>query len=232
MVVEIDNLLMDTRHSFIITLDGPAGAGKSTLAKSLAKELGFEFLDTGAMYRTVALASLRELPFPPDDTKLKVILKNLNYHTEDSRVFLNNEEVTETIRTKETTEASGVIASNPLVREKLVEMQRQAALGKKIVCEGRDQGTVVFPAAQCKFFLTASPEVRAKRRFEELKSKGVNASMDELVTSMRTRDERDSSRTVGPLVAASDAILVDTSNLSASEVLDKLLEVVRARLHS
>ena len=232
MVVEIDNLLMDTRHSFIITLDGPAGAGKSTLAKSLAKELGFKFLDTGAMYRTVALASLRELPFPPDDTKLKVILKNLNYHTEDSRVFLNNEEVTETIRTKETTEASGVIASNPLVREKLVEMQRQAALGKKIVCEGRDQGTVVFPAAQCKFFLTASPEVRAKRRFEELKSKGVNASMDELVTSMRTRDERDSSRTVGPLVAASDAILVDTSNLSASEVLDKLLEVVRARLHS
>lgn len=232
MVVEIDNLLMDTRHSFIITLDGPAGAGKSTLAKSLAKELGFEFLDTGAMYRTVALASLRELPFPPDDTKLKVILKNLNYHTEDSRVFLNNEEVTETIRTKETTEASGVIASNPLVREKLVEMQRQAALGKKIVCEGRDQGTVVFPAAQCKFFLTASPEVRAKRRFEELKSKGVNASMDELVTSMRSRDERDSSRTVGPLVAASDAILVDTSNLSASEVLDKLLEVVRARLHS
>lgn len=232
MVVEIDNLLMDTRHNFIITLDGPAGAGKSTLAKSLAKELGFEFLDTGAMYRTVALASLRELPFPPDDTKLKVILKNLNYHTEDSRVFLNNEEVTETIRTKETTEASGVIASNPLVREKLVEMQRQAALGKKIVCEGRDQGTVVFPAAQCKFFLTASPEVRAKRRFEELKSKGVNASMDELVTSMRTRDERDSSRTVGPLVAASDAILVDTSNLSASEVLDKLLEVVRARLHS
>lgn len=232
MVVEIDNLLMDTRHAFIITLDGPAGAGKSTLAKSLAKELGFEFLDTGAMYRTVALASLRELPFPPDDTKLKVILKNLNYHTEDSRVFLNNEEVTETIRTKETTEASGVIASNPLVREKLVEMQRQAALGKKIVCEGRDQGTVVFPAAQCKFFLTASPEVRAKRRFEELKSKGVNASMDELVTSMRTRDERDSSRTVGPLVAASDAILVDTSNLSASEVLDKLLEVVRARLHS
>jgi len=232
VVVEIDNLLMDTRHSFIITLDGPAGAGKSTLAKSLAKELGFEFLDTGAMYRTVALASLRELPFPPDDTKLKVILKNLNYHTEDSRVFLNNEEVTETIRTKETTEASGVIASNPLVREKLVEMQRQAALGKKIVCEGRDQGTVVFPAAQCKFFLTASPEVRAKRRFEELKSKGVNASMDELVTSMRTRDERDSSRTVGPLVAASDAILVDTSNLSASEVLDKLLEVVRARLHS
>ena len=232
MVVEIDNLLMDTRHSFIITLDGPAGAGKSTLAKSLAKELGFEFLDTGAMYRTVALASLRELPFPPDDTKLKVILKNLNYHTEDSRVFLNNEEVTETIRTKETTEASGVIASNPFVREKLVEMQRQAALGKKIVCEGRDQGTVVFPAAQCKFFLTASPEVRAKRRFEELKSKGVNASMDELVTSMRTRDERDSSRTVGPLVAASDAILVDTSNLSASEVLDKLLEVVRARLHS
>jgi len=232
VVVEIDNLLMDTRHSFIITLDGPAGAGKSTLAKSLAKELGFEFLDTGAMYRTVALASLRELPFPPDDTKLKVILKNLNYHTEDSRVFLNNEEVTETIRTKETTEASGVIASNPLVREKLVEMQRQAALGKKIVCEGRDQGTVVFPAAQCKFFLTASPEVRAKRRFEELKSKGVNASMDELVTSMRSRDERDSSRTVGPLVAASDAILVDTSNLSASEVLDKLLEVVRARLHS
>lgn len=232
MVVEIDNLLMDTRHSFIITLDGPAGAGKSTLAKSLAKELGFKFLDTGAMYRTVALASLRELPFPPDDTKLKVILKNLNYHTEDSRVFLNNEEVTETIRTKETTEASGVIASNPLVREKLVEMQRQAALGKKIVCEGRDQGTVVFPAAQCKFFLTASPEVRAKRRFEELKSKGVNASMDELVTSMRSRDERDSSRTVGPLVAASDAILVDTSNLSASEVLDKLLEVVRARLHS
>jgi len=232
VVVEIDNLLMDTRHSFIITLDGPAGAGKSTLAKSLAKELGFEFLDTGAMYRTVALASLRELPFPPDDTKLKVILKNLNYHTEDSRVFLNNEEVTETIRTKETTEASGVIASNPLVREKLVEMQRQAALGKKIVCEGRDQGTVVFPAAQCKFFLTASPEVRAKRRFEELKSKGVNASMDELVTSMRSRDERDSSRTVGPLVAASDAILVDTSNLSASEVLDKLLEVVRPRLHS
>lgn len=231
MVVEIDNLLMDTRHNFIITLDGPAGAGKSTLAKSLAKELGFEFLDTGAMYRTVALASLRESPFPPDDTKLKVILKNLNYRTEGFRVFLNNEEVTETIRTKETTEASGVIASNPLVREKLVEMQRQAALGKKIVCEGRDQGTVVFPEAQCKFFLTASPEVRAQRRFEELKSKGVNASIDELVTSMRTRDERDSSRKVGPLVAASDAILIDTSSLSAAEVLNKLLEVVKARQH-
>lgn len=216
----------------IITLDGPAGAGKSTLARLLATQLCFEFLDTGAMYRAVALAALRSPPFPPDNSKLSTLLEHLVIRLDGSQVFLNEENVTEEIRSKEATDASGLVASIPLVRQKLVDLQRLVAHNKNMVCEGRDQGTVVFPQAVCKFFLTASPEVRAKRRFEELSAKGLTIPLNELANSMRTRDERDATREVGPLAPASDAILLDTSNLSTHQVLDKMLEIVRLRQQS
>lgn len=213
----------------IITLDGPAGAGKSTLARLLATRLQFDFLDTGAMYRAVALAALRSPPFPPVDENLFNILKHLSVQLNGSQVFLNGEDVTEEIRSKEATEASGVVAAIPMVRQKLVDLQRLVAQNKNMVCEGRDQGTVVFPQAACKFFLTANPEVRARRRFEELAPKGLDISLEDITVSMRTRDERDSTRAVGPLAPASDAIILDTSNLSTTQVLDKLLEVVKTR---
>lgn len=213
----------------IITLDGPAGAGKSTLARLLASRLCFDFLDTGAMYRAVALAALRSPPFPPNEHSLSHILHHLTVRLNGSQVFLNGENVTEEIRSKEATDASGVVAAIPMVRQKLVELQRIAARDKNMVCEGRDQGTVVFPQAACKFFLTANPEVRARRRFEELAAKGMTIALEELTHSMRTRDERDSTRSVGPLAPASDAIIIDTSNLSTQQVLDQLLEIVKLR---
>jgi cytidylate kinase len=216
--------------SFIVTIDGPAGAGKSSAARGLAKRLGFRFLDTGAMYRAVALAGMRRGIDWNDRDALIQLADGLSIRLVGDRVFLGEEDVTGAIRTVEVTRASRYSADLPAIRARLVELQRAAAKGASVVAEGRDQGTVVFPGAQCKIFLTASPEVRARRRYEDLKMRGQELPLERVLAEQEERDERDRSRLVGPLVKAADAIEISTDGMSAEEVIDRLTELVRSRM--
>ncbi len=215
--------------NMIITIDGPAGAGKSTIARALAGRLGFDFLDTGAMYRAVTLAGMRrELDWDRPDG-LAELARDVEIELIDDRVFLDGEDVSEEIRSREVTSLSRHAAGNPAVRQRLVELQRAAAGGKDMVTEGRDQGTVVFPDARCKVFLTASPEERAVRRVRDLESRGESATLAEVLGEQERRDRRDSSRSVGPLVKASDAVELNTDGMTPPEVVDRLVSIVQTR---
>jgi CMP/dCMP kinase len=211
----------------IVTIDGPAGSGKSTAARGLAARLGFEFLDTGAMYRAVALALKRARIEFADESRGADHLQTLHIDMQPGRIVLNGEDVSRTIRTPELAAASSRVAAFPYVRAYLVEQQRSIARGRSMVCEGRDQGTVVFPEAECKFFLTASARARAQRRFDEMRSRGLKVEFDIVLAEQEERDERDSSRSVGPLRPADDAILIDTSDMSIDQVIDRLEGDVR-----
>jgi CMP/dCMP kinase len=215
----------------IITIDGPAASGKSTVAKNTAKKIGAVFLDTGAMYRAVTLAAIRNNCDLSDKEALVKILAETRFQfetiAEKMRVFINGIDVTDDIRDPEVTAKVHYIASVPELRGKLVEMQRQFAVEhKKIVTEGRDQGTVVFPDAQAKFFLTASPCQRAERRAKELGAKGLSADVEQIRCQIEKRDEADSSRAVGPLLRADDAVEIDTTNLTVDEVVTKLMRYI------
>ena len=211
----------------IITIDGPAGAGKSSVARALARRLGFAFLDTGAMYRAVALAGKRKgLDWDqPDD--LADLARRIDLNLEDDRIYLDGEDVSEEIRTSAVTAVTRYAADNTLVRSHLVDLQRAAATGKNIVTEGRDQGTLAFPNAECKIFLTASPLERAQRRLSDLTAKGEPVTIEQVLAAQARRDEEDSSRAVGPLVPAADAIEVSTDGLTLDQVIDKLENIVR-----
>jgi cytidylate kinase len=214
----------------IVTIDGPAGAGKSTIARALARRLGFRFLDTGAMYRAVAWSAREEKLDWTDPEQIVVLARQLRLEVGEHEVRVDGRDVTEAIRTSEVTALTHFAANNPGVREHLVELQRQAAGRDNIVTEGRDQGTVVFPQAECKIYLTASPEERARRRAHELASRGQPTSVAEVLHHQNQRDERDANREVGPMVAASDALEVSTDGLTPAQVLDRLEEIVRAKL--
>jgi cytidylate kinase len=214
----------------IVTIDGPAGAGKSSAARALARRLAFRFLDTGAMYRAVAFAALRRGLAWSDPAELAELARQLKIEVSDNRVLLDGEDVTETIRTVAVTTATHYAANNPAVREHLVGLQRRAAGHDHVVTEGRDQGTVVFPHAQCKIFLTASPHVRAKRRLLDLTQRGEQMTFEEVLEQQNVRDERDLARSVGPLKPAADAVLVSTDGLEPAEVVDRLEALVRARM--
>jgi len=214
--------------NLIITIDGPAASGKSTAARLLAERLGVSFLDTGAMYRAVTLAATRAGVDMSDEEKLLEVLDNKEFQftIEKSKiaVFIDGVDVTEQIRGPEVTANARYIASSAKVREKLVQMQRQIVSGEdKIVTEGRDQGTVAFPEANIKIFLTAQTIERARRRQAELGAKGEGDSLEKIQRAIVERDKSDESRTVGPLRPAGDAIVVDTTNLSIEEVVEKLL---------
>ncbi|MBN68228.1 (d)CMP kinase [Gimesia chilikensis] len=213
----------------IVTIDGPAGSGKSTAARGLSQRLGFEFLDTGAMYRCVALAVLNQGIDPADSKSVGDVSQQIRITFADAHVILNGEDVTQAIRTAEVSEAASKVAQYPVVREALVDLQRQAAEGVNIVSEGRDQGTVVFPDALCKFFLIADPEERARRRFDEMQGQDQEITQAEILQQIHQRDQRDESRTVAPLKPADDAVEINTSQLSIEEVLDQLEQTVRER---
>ena len=216
----------------IVTLDGPAGAGKSSTARALARRLGFRFLDTGAMYRAVALAAVRrELPWDRPQA-LVDLAKQIQLQVSEDQVLLDGEDVTNEIRTSYITSVTHYAADNPGVREVLVKLQQSAAGNDNIVTEGRDQGTVVFPQAECKIFLTASPEERARRRVQDLAARGESVSLGDVLDQQTRRDERDTSRDVGPLMAAADSIEVLTDGLTREQVVDRLEEIVRSRMRS
>lgn len=215
----------------IVTIDGPAGAGKSTAARGLAARLGYTFLDTGAMFRAVALSALRAGVAWTDDAGLADLLPALRLEMRSGGVvLLNDEDVSGLIRTPEVAQGASVVAVRAAVRSRLADMQRHIAASGRIVTEGRDQGTVVFPNAECKFFLVADAEERLQRRARDLRNRGQSVNLDELRSEQTVRDERDSKRDLAPLRKADDAIEVDTTGLTVEQVVDRLEAMVRQRM--
>jgi cytidylate kinase len=213
----------------VVTIDGPAGTGKSTAARRLAEVLGFHFLDTGAMYRVIALLCVEQRFSPEDDAVTGEVARRAQIEFDAGRTLVDGRDVSSEIRSIDVTQAASIVARNPSVRAAMVEQQRQFAEGRRIVTEGRDQGTIVFPKAECKFYLTADPVERARRRFEELKAQGKEILLEDLLQQQQVRDERDETRNVAPLRAAEDAIIIDTTRLTLEQVLDKLQALVQER---
>jgi len=213
----------------IVTIDGPAGAGKSTVARALAARLGFQYLDTGAMYRAVALAAMRRGLDWGRPEQLAELSRQLRIEVEGPRIFLDGEDVTEEVRSSAVTAVTRYSAGNPKVREHLVSLQRAIAGRRDVVTEGRDQGTVAFPQAECKIYLTAGPEERARRRLLDLQARGEQATLEQVLADQQRRDREDSSRDVGPLKPAPDAIEVSTDGLSIDQVVDRGRAIVRHR---
>ncbi len=212
----------------VIAIDGPSGAGKSTISRLIAERLGFQFLDTGALYRATALHLKRKgLNENSTDDEIKEALDGVNIYFNDGRVFINDKDVSDEIRTTEVGHYASVFSARKVVRDFLLQTQRDAGAQKDIVAEGRDMTTVVFPDAWKKFFLDASEYGRAKRRYLQLRGKGMDITMQEALADVRERDKRDSSRDIAPLKLADDAVYIDTTDLGIEEVLDKIMEVLK-----
>jgi cytidylate kinase/pantoate ligase/cytidylate kinase len=213
----------------IITLDGPAGAGKSSAARALAARLGWCYMDTGAMYRSVALVALERGVDLHDATRVAALTREISISFRDGRVLVDGRDVSQEIRTERITAATRPVADAPAVRKAMKEIQRTMASGLDLVTEGRDQGSEVFPQAELKVFLTASPEERARRRQQEEADRGREASLQSVLESQARRDEADRLRPVGAMQPAADAVLVHTDGLSREAVVDRLVELVEAR---
>ncbi len=213
----------------VIAIDGPSGSGKTTIAKLIAKELEFNYLDTGALYRAIALALRNKMIEAEDsDDKLGNVLSQVAVVFNNGRVFLNGKDVSEDIRSEEIDHYSSVFSARRIVRDFLLDAQRKAALLNDLVVEGRDTTTVVFPDAKKKIFLDASVEERAKRRSLQFRGKGIDISMDEARKNIIDRDTRDANRDIAPLKIASDALLVDSSNLSIEQVKKKIIDFIES----
>lgn len=213
----------------IVTIDGPAGAGKSSIAKQVAKRLGFEFLDTGAMYRAVTLGAIRAQIELEDKESLIAFTREVQLKWQDSRIFLNGDEVTQEIRSPIVTSAIRYVADLPPVRELLSAEQRRIASGRDMVTEGRDQGSEVFPNAECKIFLTASPLERAKRRQKQLTEVGKRLPLEDVLKAQQQRDEEDQQRPIGALRPADDAVVIESDGMTPDEVIERVLAIVNER---
>jgi cytidylate kinase len=214
----------------VVTIDGPAGAGKSTVARRLADRLGWRFLDTGAMYRAVTLAAIRGAVDLTNEPALAALVESLRVRLIAGRVLLGEEDITRLIRGIEITQASKFIADSPSVRHRLVAWQRAFAAKSNVVTEGRDQGTLVFPDAFRKFYLTASDQERARRRVVEHQARGEAASFQSILSSQRDRDARDSARAIAPMKPAADAVVIDSTGLSIEAVVDRMVLEIEERL--
>lgn len=216
-----------------IAIDGPAGAGKSTIAKQLAKDLGYIYVDTGALYRAVGYYMVNQGIDPGAEDqvvpRLRELTAELKYIGGEQRVLVNGEDVTQKIRTPQMSMAASQVSALPAVREFLFELQRKIARENNVIMDGRDIGTVVLPDAQVKIFLTASPEERARRRCEELLQKGEKVSLEEVLADIIQRDYNDSHRAVAPLKQAEDAVLVDTTRLDLEQSVQRLRELVKEK---
>ncbi len=228
---------MSDRKRLIVAIDGPAGAGKSTVARRLAEALGYVLVDTGAMYRSVALAAMRAGVPWNDAERVAAIARgivgtrSLTFERDATlgvRVRLGAEDVSEAIRMPDIAQGASTVSAHAEVRAVLLDMQRQAGEGGGVLLEGRDIGTVVFPDADVKFFLTASPEIRARRRHEELVAKGHNVTFDATLADVRERDARDEGRAVAPLRKAEGAVLVDSTSMTIEDTVSFMLAQVRA----
>ncbi len=217
-----------------IAIDGPAGAGKSTIARSLASALGYIYVDTGALYRAVGVNAMRKGADTKNAEQVGATLSDadvsLRFVNGEQRVFLGDEDVSLAIRTPEASMAASNVSAIPAVREFLFDLQRNIAANNNCIMDGRDIGTVVLPNAQVKIFLTASAEVRAKRRYDELLAKGMQADYNQVLEEMIQRDYQDSHRAIAPLKQADDAVLVDTSDMNLEQVIDTLNKIVKENI--
>lgn len=221
-----------------IAIDGPSGAGKSTLAKEAARRLGYTYLDTGAMYRAFGLHAIRSgIDFAEANAEEEIkrlaahFTMEILYENGNQQVILNGDNVTDRIRTPEVSMAASIVAKIPEVRSRLVEIQRQIASRKDVVMDGRDIGSYVLKDARVKIFLTASVEVRAKRRYDELAEKGDKVTYEEVLEDMKKRDDNDRKREISPLVQAEDAILLDTSEMTREESIDALMNIINSKIN-
>lgn len=215
---------MENKQAPVITIDGPAGSGKGTIAALLAQKLGWQLLDSGAIYRIAAQAAL-EAKLPLDDAQALVkLIQSLEMRFEAEKIWRNDQDVTLAIRTPAAADATSRISALPPVRAALMDRQRAFRQWPGLVADGRDMGTVIFPDAQLKIFLTASPEIRAERRLKQLKEQGIYANISALIREIKERDERDSNRPIAPLRPADDALIIDSSQLSPEQVLHLILQ--------
>ena len=206
-----------------IAIDGPGGAGKSTIAKLVGDKLGLEYIDTGAMYRAVGLKLNRKGIKPDDLISISNVLEETTIDFVNGKIILDGDDVSDIIRTQEISKFASIYSQIPEVRSKLVDIQRRIAAGKSVIMDGRDIGTNVLTDAELKVFLTADSMVRARRRYEELRSKGVNANLDDIHEEIKDRDYQDMHRKLNPLVQAEDAIRLDTSDMTIDEVVNTIV---------
>jgi CMP/dCMP kinase len=218
------------RKKVVVAIDGPAGAGKSTIARRLAERLGFTYIDTGAMYRAVALWGIRQQVDPSDMHRMEQLALAAEIRLAPGRISLNGEDVTEAIRTPDVSNGASRIAVIPAVRRAMVAKQREIGESTSVVMEGRDIGTVVFPGAEVKIFLDAHPEERVRRRLAEERAKGGPVSEGQVAAQMKERDQRDSTRRDAPLSQAPDAVYIDSTAMPIEEVEETILKIVRSRV--
>lgn len=216
--------------NYVIAIDGEAGTGKSTLAKDIAKKYNIVYMDTGAMYRCVTLAMINANISLDENEKIEELLKNIKIDMGDEKFFLNGEDVSLKIREKQVNDLVSQVSHIPVVRESMVSLQRELAKGKKIVMEGRDIGTNVFPNAEIKIYLVASAEERAKRRYKQNLEKGIESSYEEILKNVIFRDNNDKSSNVAPLKKADDAYEIDTTNYTFEEVEELVMKKVREKI--
>jgi cytidylate kinase len=216
--------------SFVVTVDGPAGAGKSTIAKKFVEEFGFVHLDSGAVYRTIGILCKEKGVNPEDESSVVRLLESVEIEVKSEGVFVNGENYEGKIRTLEGGRLASVVAKHPKVRERVVKILRKSAVGKRVVVDGRDAGTNIFPDAQVKIFLTASSEERARRRYQELKNRGEKVSYEEVLEEVKRRDREDTNRKVAPLRIPEGAVKIDTSEKSIEQVWEEVKNLVKLRL--